>query len=171
MSCVLANASGLSVIITASSCAHGTRPSETLPLPNPKHTPTKAAKAKAQQERAQKERQRLKRQTKKADAEAAAAATAGAAEGGLAGRKRGRSMGGVMVGAGELSEEGGNSEAETSLEDLTDHGEEWEFACRCGEACTSQSPADAWPQGALFQCKGACVRPAVNGSLGCRGAL
>lgn len=62
---------------------------------------------------------------------------------------------------------GGNSEAETSLEDLTDHGEEWEFACRCGESCTSQSPADAWPQGALFQCKGACgwVDGRMEGSM------
>lgn len=51
---------------------------------------------------------------------------------------------------------GGQSEAETSLEDLTDHGEEWEFACRCGQHCTSsETPSDAWPQGALFQCKGA----------------
>lgn len=51
---------------------------------------------------------------------------------------------------------GHGSEAETSLEDLTDHGEEWEFSCRCGERCTSaETPPDAWPQGALFQCKGA----------------
>jgi hypothetical protein len=126
------------------------------------HTYLQAAKAKAQQDRAQKERLRLKRQTKKA--EAAAAAAAGDPSSPSIGVKRGRSMAGIVQRSHQQEEEaaaaaagGGNSEAETSLEDLTDHGEEWEFACRCGQQCTSQSPADAWPRGALFQCKGACV--------------
>lgn len=63
---------------------------------------------------------------------------------------------------------GHGSEAETSLEDLTDHSEEWEFSCRCGEHCNSaDTPSDAWPQGALFQCKGAwmcgCIYLMVDG--------
>lgn len=86
-----------------------------------------------QADRAQKERLRLRRQTKKGEASAAESPMVGEDSS----RKRGRSMAGAMMVGGEEGAGGGHSEAETSVEDITDYGEEWEVG---GDTMTSTGP-------------------------------